>query len=272
MKRQKINYLPDYYYSKVVDIVDHESTKHSHESLEIYYMKEGVCNYIIGNSSYRIGPGDIVIIPANQPHRTNYGGIAHTRLLVNCSYDYIPESVKQQLESIGSIYRNVRVVQQLDEIFAKIEQEYKSADSLSADVLRCYTSELFFLLLRNENEREEKKSDCRQIDEVIKYIQNNYMNELRLSAAAEHFLISREHLSRMFKKETGFGFKEYITLLRLQKAEEMLKNEPGRAVCEIAYACGFNDGNYFSYKFKQAYGLSPTQVRGGCAKKQKKKE
>ena len=42
----------------------------------------------------------------------------------------------------------------------------------------------------------------------------------------------------------------------------MLRNEPGRAVCEVAYACGFNDGNYFSYKFKEMYGVSPTRIKG----------
>ena len=41
----------------------------------------------------------------------------------------------------------------------------------------------------------------------------------------------------------------------------MLKNEPSRAVTEVAYACGFNDSNYFSYKFKKAYGITPSEVR-----------
>ena len=73
--------------------------------------------------------------------------------------------------------------------------------------------------------------------------------------------VSEEHLSRTFKKEITFGFSEYITLIRLQKAENMLKNEPSRAITEVAYACGFNDSNYFSYKFKKAYGITPTQAR-----------
>ena len=73
--------------------------------------------------------------------------------------------------------------------------------------------------------------------------------------------VSEEHLSRTFKKEITFGFSEYITLIRLQKAEHMLKNEPSRAITEVAYACGFNDSNYFSYKFKKAYGLTPSEVR-----------
>ena len=78
--------------------------------------------------------------------------------------------------------------------------------------------------------------------------------------------VSAEHLSRTFKKETGFGFSEYLTLVRLQKAEYMLRNEPGRSVCEIAYACGFNDSNYFSAKFKQTYGKAPSKFKNKSAR------
>ena len=262
MKENITNYVPNYYYSKVVDIVDHESTRHSHHAFEIYYMKEGVCNYMIDNHSYKVMPGDVILIPADKLHRTNYGGVAHTRLLINCSYEYLPASVTERLPSISHLYRNSKVIGQLDEIFAKIEQEYSHADILSVDVLKCYTAELFFLILRNENEHAGKKNESNLVGEVLKYIQNNYMNDIKLSSVAKLVSVSSEHLSRVFKKETGFGFKEYLTILRLQKAEEMLKNEPGRAVCEVAYACGFNDGNYFSYKFKEAYGVSPTQVKG----------
>ena len=90
------------------------------------------------------------------------------------------------------------------------------------------------------------------------------MNDVKLSAVARLVNVSAEHLSRIFKKETAFGFNEYLTLYRLQKAEYILANEPGRAIGEIAYSCGFNDSNYFSYKFKQRYGVSPTKARDGA--------
>ena len=41
----------------------------------------------------------------------------------------------------------------------------------------------------------------------------------------------------------------------------MIKNEPNKTISEIAYECGFNDGNYFSYKFKKMYGISPIKAR-----------
>ncbi len=262
MKENITKYIPNYYFSKVVDIIDHESTRHYHNAFEIYYMKDGVGNYFIDKHSYKVMPGDVILIPGNVSHRTNYGGIAHTRLLVNCSYEYIPESILERVLQMGHLYRNSKVIGQLDEIFAKIEQEYSNADVLSQEVLKCYTAELFFLMLRNENEHESLRNGNNLITATLEYIQNNYMNEVKLSTIAAGLAVSQEHLSRTFKQETGVGFKEYLVQFRLQKAEEMLKHEPGRAVSEVAFACGFNDGNYFSYKFKEAYGVAPSKVKG----------
>lgn len=262
MKEDIKKYTPDYYYSKVVDIVGHESTRHFHNAFEIYYMKEGTCTYYIEESMYKVLPGDVILIPGNTSHRTTYGGVAHTRLLVNCSYAYIPLAVQERLDSIGHLYRNNRVISQLEELFAKIEHEYSHADALSGDVLKCFTAELFFVILRHKNEHEKKRDGNDLITTVQEYIQNNYMNEVKLSSIAALLSVSQEHLSRVFKQEAGIGFKDYLVRFRLQKAEDMLKHEPGRAVSEVAYACGFNDGNYFSYKFKEAYGVSPTKVKG----------
>ena len=254
-------YIPDYYYSKVVDIVGHESTRHMHNAFEIYYMKEGHCTYHIEEQTYKVMPGDVILIPGNTSHRTTYGGVAHSRLLVNCSDAYIPGPVLERLGTIGHLYRNHKVISQLEELFAKIEHEYSHADALSAEVLKCFTAELMFVILRHKNEHEIKTEGNDFITTVQEYIQNNYMNEVKLSSIAEMLSVSQEHLSRVFKQETGIGFKDYLVQFRLQKAEEMLKHETGRAVSEVAYACGFNDGNYFSYKFKKAYGISPTEVR-----------
>ncbi len=261
MKEDIKQYIPDYYYSKVVDVVGHESTSHIHDAFEIYYMKEGTCTYYIEDAVYKVVPGNIILIPGNTRHRTTYGGVAHTRLLVNCSPAYIPASILERLGAIGHLYRNNRVISQLEELFAKIEYEYSHAEALSADMLKCFTAELLVVILRHKNEQELKNTGNDFVTTVQEYIQNNYMNEVKLSAIAEMLSVSQEHLSRVFKQETGIGFKDYLVRFRLQKAEEMLKHEPGKAVSEVAYACGFNDGNYFSYKFKEAYGVSPTKVR-----------
>jgi transcriptional regulator GlxA family with amidase domain len=87
------------------------------------------------------------------------------------------------------------------------------------------------------------------------------MNEITLPMLAAMHGVTPGHLSRTFKRETGYGISEYLTLVRLRKAEFMLKNEPGKSVNEVAFACGFNDSNYFSFKFKKAYGVPPLKVK-----------
>ena len=78
---------------------------------------------------------------------------------------------------------------------------------------------------------------------------------------AEMFSVCPEHFSREFKKETGFGFCEYLNLLRLKKAEQLLKQNDKIRVSEVSEMVGFNDSNYFSLKFKKMYGTSPKNIR-----------
>jgi AraC-like DNA-binding protein len=140
-----------------------------------------------------------------------------------------------------------------------IEQEYIKNDSLSRAALKSYTEGILMIMIRNSKTVAPERNSI--VKAAVKYIQENYSSTIRLADVAKMLSVSEEHLSRTFKKEITFGFSEYITLIRLQKAEHMLKNEPSRSITEVAYACGFNDSNYFSYKFKKAYGLTPSEVR-----------
>ena len=121
---------------------------------------------------------------------------------------------------------------------------------------------LFFLTLaRNENQYDEKNSQSGYIEEAINYIQENLSSEISLCDIAGHFSVSAEHFSRQFKKETGFGFCEYVNLLRLKRAESILKHQEKMTISEIASECGFSDSNYFSVKFKKMYKISPKALQ-----------
>ena len=251
-----------YYFHKAVNKTRSQCTRHYHNSFEIYYLKDGHCNYFIDNRSYDMQVGDIVLIPEGVIHKTNYDTHdPHTRTLINCSSSYIPRAVLPMIPSMMYLYRNPDIKEEVELLLSKIEAEYDREDDFRDEALRCLTFELFFLLARNANECSEVSAGSLFIEETVKHIQKNYMTDITLSDMARLHSVSPEHLSRTFKKETGFGFSEYLTLVRLQKAEYMLRNEPGKSVCEIAYACGFNDSNYFSDKFKRSYGAAPSKMK-----------
>jgi AraC-like DNA-binding protein len=101
------------------------------------------------------------------------------------------------------------------------------------------------------------------MDKIVEYINKN-IETASLTGVAEVFRISPSHLSRLFKESLGVNFIEYISGVKLSKAEYMLKNEPSTGINEIAALVGFEDSSYFARKFKAKYGLSPSMYRRAC--------
>ncbi len=258
-----INNIEDFYYNKTENKTCSNSTEHFHSGFEVYYMKEGKCHYFINDTSFDIISGDVILIPEGTLHGTSYGSKPCTRLLINFQSSFISPEILAELKTVGYLYRNASSIATINDIFSRIETEYNIDDGISRAALKSYTEALFVLMIRNQGNKIRQERNT-VVEAAIKYIQANYMSTIRLAEVAKMLSVSEEHLSRTFKKEITFGFSEYVTLIRLQKAEHMLKNEPSRAITEVAYACGFNDSNYFSYKFKKAYGVTPSEVRDGA--------
>ena len=229
---------------------------HYHNLFEIYYLSEGKCTYFIDNKAYNLVPGDLILIPSGVIHNTRYKDDNHSRILINCSQKYIPSSIRPIFPSIIYLYRNPEVNDEILKILRIIESEYNNPDKMTDEILTCYSHALFFLLARNKNTCKEIKSTLAFIQKAIEYLQENFRNEISLNEVAKNLNISVEHLSRTFKKETGCGFNNYLTLLRLKESVTLLK-QTNYSISEIATMCGFSDGNYFSSLFKKYHGISP---------------
>ncbi|WP_019639573.1 response regulator transcription factor [Paenibacillus fonticola] len=95
---------------------------------------------------------------------------------------------------------------------------------------------------------------------AIRYIDENYCGECTLHAAAAHVHVTPNYLSNLFKKETGVGFTNYVSRLRIEKAQLLLAGTRLRMV-DIAEHTGFDNSSYFTTVFKQWTGMSPTEYR-----------
>lgn len=250
-----------FYFERVERAVENKINAHYHEMLEIYYLTSGSCNFFIDDKLYHIQAGDIVFIPCGAIHKTNYESDTHSRMLINCRPECLPRCVRDSFTENTYVLRRSSVRTELDASFKRIEREYLSEAAYSDDML---LTELAYLCitaarLSSTCSASEETASCTQT--AIEYIQNNYMNRVTLSETARYCSVSVEHLSRSFKRQTGVGFNEYLSLLRLKRAEELLVNQPGVSISDIAFKCGFNDSNYFSSVFKKAYGITPSQKK-----------
>ncbi|MBR4183714.1 MAG: response regulator [Lachnospiraceae bacterium] len=96
---------------------------------------------------------------------------------------------------------------------------------------------------------------------VFEYVEKHYSEEdLTLARIADHIGLSPNHLSAVFKEETGQSFTKYLTDHRIKLAKKLLDTSKKRS-SEIAYLVGYPDPHYFSSVFKKQTGMTPSQYR-----------
>ncbi|MEN6562826.1 MAG: response regulator [Christensenella sp.] len=97
-----------------------------------------------------------------------------------------------------------------------------------------------------------------EIQKAMLYINNYYMNKITLDEIANYVGLNREYLSRLFRRETGDSLFQYINTVRMRKAAELMAANDSIFVKEVAAAVGFDNPFFFSKRFKEHYGVSPT--------------
>lgn len=139
------------------------------------------------------------------------------------------------------------------DIFKQIHK-CKSADMLK-DVIRNYFNGL--MDLQPEQDSTSEKS---YISSVMAYIENNYSKDISTVNIAESVGLNPSYLNRIFKRNTGKTLIEYLTLVRLKKAKELL-SQNRVSINEISAEVGYNSLHSFIRAFKKYEGITPGEYR-----------
>lgn len=98
------------------------------------------------------------------------------------------------------------------------------------------------------------------IRNAVSYMTLNCAKDVSLGETADQVGYSCSHFSKIFKEETGCGFREYLNRIRMEKAKGMLLSE-NVTVIQVCEACGFTDQSYFCKVFKKMVGVTPDRFR-----------
>lgn len=98
------------------------------------------------------------------------------------------------------------------------------------------------------------------LQRAIDYINVHYQESITLNDTAEHTYVSTFYLSRMFTKELGKNFIDYLNEIRIEKAKEFLLNTNYKTY-EVAEMVGVRDAHYFSKLFKKYTGVTPSEYK-----------
>nr|WP_247600559.1 response regulator [Priestia flexa] len=100
----------------------------------------------------------------------------------------------------------------------------------------------------------------KRMQEIVAYVEDYYMEDISLEKLSKMFFLTREHISRKFKKETGMTLSKYVTNLRIRQAKQWLL-ETDETIYSISLMLGYQDEKYFSKLFKKVVGLTPFEYR-----------
>jgi len=152
----------------------------------------------------------------------------------------------------GELYEIIRNVATLVRQKIKI-QKLQAIEELQASNIMNFKD----YVLNKENTNKEN-----YISDAIDYLKANYQRDINIKEAAEILHLSESYLSRLFKRETGYTFIEYLTNYRIKKAIDFLKDKNVK-IYEISSLVGYGDSRYFSALFRKYVGVTPSEFRDG---------
>lgn len=116
-------------------------------------------------------------------------------------------------------------------------------------------------LLQNDRDAVRAQSDTPMaVQKVMRYLAEHYAEAISLDRLEELTRTNKFHLSKEFKRYTGFSPYEYLIRLRIEQAKILLKTTDLPAV-KIAHEVGIHDANNFNYLFKNRVGMTPIRFR-----------
>ena len=247
---------------------------HIHQTYEIYYLLDGARKMFFDDSIYLLRGGDLVFIPMNTIHKTSHiNDGTHERIAIAFGDAHLPD-LKRSVSGLSfqDIFYSEPVMhfsgaerENIEALMNKLLLEYEQPDDYSQITIRGCLQELLVCLIRHKHyKRSEYMQDIDTTDQLMqkaaRYIRGSYREDIDLDSIAQVVNLSPSYLSKKFKASTGFGYREYLVLVRIQAASAMLL-ETNKSIAEIALACGFRDSNYFGDAFKKEKGVSPSVYR-----------
>ena len=243
---------------------------HYHEFCKLLLLISGRGGYVVDGQRYLLQPGDAVLIGSRCAHRPELEeDSAYERVIIYIDPGFLQQSSTPDCDLLGLFSGQRGHVLRLKEnqrkkVFAlalALEKEL-SADSYGRQIL-C-TGELLRLLV--EIGRAQRQEDALnpepvtpedpRVVEWMQYLDRHISEDLDMDALAEQFYISKFHMMRLFKAQTGFTIHTYLLQRRLSAARQLI--ERGMLATEACYRCGFRSYSSFTRAYSKHFGTTPT--------------
>lgn len=237
---------------------NYDFTGESHNHWELTFIDSGELNTTIEDNIYTLKNYDMILYSPKQYHTQqtdNHHSCSYLTVMFDMDCTHADELTNRifhtNRETLNAINNFVRAS--------------NNPSTYNNDLMICYLKETIIKLLNSDFEDDnpvantpmQQKFENELLNNVIIYINDNIYTAITIEKLCLEFSISRSSLQQLFKNNLNIAPKQYISDLKLNKSKLLIK-ESKYTISEISNILGFASIHYFSRKFKQQFGITPT--------------
>lgn len=242
---------------------------HYHEFHKLLLLRSGGGGYMVEGRRYSLEAGDIVLVGSHSVHRPEFGDGACERIIIYISPEFLrrrstPDCDLAECFSgrAGHVLRpEPGVRERLFALAARLERELSGEGYGKMALAGALLVELLVELGRDQRSAVSPQPGPVQpergrIVELLRYIDSHLSEDVTIDQLSERFYISKYHMMRLFRQETGQSIHSYLTDRRLLHARDLLA--AGFSATESCFRSGFRSYSSFTRAYAKRFGTTPT--------------
>lgn len=220
---------------------------HIHKSIEVLYVLRGVKPVTVNGVSFNLNAGELLVCFPYDLHK--YGAFDGESLVAVLPLIYCENFIGEASGKIPD--KNVLSGATAKIIYEKMQELETPKNSVLTSGITNY---ILGLILDYVNFNGKKNREKTLIDDILKYIDLHYAEDIDLTALSCHFGYSKYYFSALFNDKFKTGLTNYLNSVRVYKSLPLLKKHN---VAEVAELSGFKSPQQYHLYFKKILGVTP---------------
>lgn len=244
----------------------------SHDFWELLYVDRGSLRVRAGEREHKLGQGRLIFHAPGEFHALSSDGAPPDLIVVSFGCDGDMERFRGLVTDVGAAERRLlsRIVSESGGAFSTPLDDPSTAAMrrapgapFGAEELVCAALEELLILLSRRMSVPDAgtgvpKTGADGFERTVEYLERHLGENLSLEQVCRDNYLGRSQLQKLFHEHTGGGVMEYFGRLKINAARRMIR--AGRYnFTQIAALCGFQSVHYFSRRFRQLTGMSPSE-------------
>ena len=254
---------------------------HSHEYLEFFYVMEGEYHQKILGTEYIFHSGEFCLIDKNCLHQEIldectivFFGITNAMFTSISSFHTVADDIASFLhmalleqKSLQQFLtfrpREAQFIEDMENTLLSVLQELARHDIATPLICRGLLTRVFQLLGSQYefslSKQQRQRMNVILSNQIIDFMKL-HLNHISIQMLTKEFHFHEDYFIRLLKSQTGMTYTEYLQMLRLEKAEQLL-TDTDNTIEQIAEEVGYRNKGYFYRIFVERRGCTPAQYR-----------